>query len=120
MLDLSKYCLEIQDSILAAVKKINTNRRQFVMIVDGASHLLGILTDGDVRRALLQGLTVDDCVDKVMNPKPLTAPIGISKEQAKIIMSDGDVRQLPLVDRDQNVVKVLFLDELKGGQEKKI
>jgi dTDP-glucose pyrophosphorylase len=118
MLDLSKYCLEIHDSILVAVKKINANRRQFVMIVEETSRLLGILTDGDIRRGLLQGLTVEDCVDKVMNPNPLTAPIGISQEQAKIIMSDDEVRQLPLVDKDHNVVEVLFLDELKGGARK--
>lgn len=45
-----------------------------VLIVDDDEHLLGIMTDGDVRRGLLRGITIDDAVESIMVRDPVTLP----------------------------------------------
>lgn len=48
------------DTLLNALKKINENKKQFLCIISRQDRLLGTLTDGDIRRALINGASVDD------------------------------------------------------------
>ena len=45
-------------SILQAMRKIDENRLRFVIVVDNNDYVLGILTDGDVRRQLINGASL--------------------------------------------------------------
>lgn len=41
------------------------------LVVDKSNKLIGIVTDGDVRRAILKGIALDDTVNKIMNCHPI-------------------------------------------------
>ena len=53
-----------------AMKKINISNFRFQIVVDANNKLLGTISDGDIRRSILNGVDLDDCVLKCMNNKP--------------------------------------------------
>ena len=94
------------------------------MVVDEQSHLLDILTDGDVRRALLAGEDLNAPVtvlrDQKTNlgqPPPVTAPVGTGHSSLLHLMQERSVRQIPLLDRDQRVIELVTLTELFPNED---
>lgn len=63
LIDLYKYSISQESSILEALKKIDANKRGFVVVVDIDQTLLGILTDGDLRRQLIRGSALTDQIE---------------------------------------------------------
>ncbi|MGE5605234.1 MAG: CBS domain-containing protein, partial [Bacteroidota bacterium] len=59
-----------EKSIRDAIKQLNENRMQILVVVDGESKLLGTVTDGDVRRTILNGVNLEEPVDRIMNKNP--------------------------------------------------
>jgi dTDP-glucose pyrophosphorylase len=89
------------------------------LVVDGERHLLGTVTDGDVRRAILAGVDLDQPVAKLLEqprpPKsasPLTAAVGTPDSKLLQMMADSGLRHVPLVDDTGRVEDVAVLDEL--------
>ncbi len=91
--------------------------------MDDDGRLIATITDGDIRRGLLVGLTLDaPIVDllpikaRMPNPKAVTAPVGCDPDVQRCVMQERGVRQLPLVDGDGIVVDVVTLRDLMPEQ----
>lgn len=54
-----------------ALEVINEQASQVVLVVDDENHLLGVVTDGDIRRALLKNLGLEVALSEIMNLSPL-------------------------------------------------
>jgi dTDP-glucose pyrophosphorylase len=94
-----------------ALEAITKNVRQAVVITDVDGRLVGLVTDGDLRRAILRGIPLDGVVADIMNPTPVTAPPAQSRTAALELMLARRVRHLPIVDANRRLVDVLFLEE---------
>ena len=99
------------DSLRHTIGVMDSNRRQFALVVDDSGRLCGLVTDGDIRRALLRGATVDSATTEVMNPTPRTAPEGSTNQQLFDLMTDAGVRHMPLVTSHGVVTGYATLDE---------
>ena len=99
-------------SLKEVVETMTKNSRQIAAVVDDAGRFVGLVTDGDVRRALLRDATMAEPVERVMNRTPTTAPPEITRAEALALMQRRVIRHLPLVDRDQRLVGMLMRDEL--------
>lgn len=97
--------------LLEAIRAIDRSKIQ-IALVEREGRLVGTLTDGDVRRALLAGAALDFRVEQVMNPSPITAPEGITNEAALAIMRRHSIHQLPVVNADYRVVDIVLIDDL--------
>ena len=60
-----------------AVRIIEETRKTIAVVTDDAGRVIGALTDGDIRRALLAGRELSDSVTEAMNPSPWAAPIPV-------------------------------------------
>jgi len=96
--------------ILQALQRIEKGAAQIVLVVDEAGRLLGTVTDGDVRRAILKGVVLSASVAQVMNTQPTTALVGISQDAAIALMRGRRLHQLPIVDHECRVVDLMTLD----------
>lgn len=94
-----------------AIRRIDESAQQMAMVVDADDRLLGMVTDGDVRRALLRGLGMDAPVAEVMNAHPRSLPIGASRAAQIAEMQRASIRQLPLLDEGGRVVALSMLAE---------
>ncbi|MED0658394.1 nucleotidyltransferase family protein [Bacillus smithii] len=99
-------------SIIETMKNIDNTAAQIALVVDNDFRLLGTVTDGDIRRGILRGISLDDQVTKVMNKNPITMKKGTSKQAIKKIFQEKKLRQLPILNKNNQVVDVIFSDVL--------
>ena len=61
------YCVLSGAIVKDAIKILNAQKGKIVIVLNSENVVLGTITDGDIRRALLDGITVDYPVENVMN-----------------------------------------------------
>ena len=86
-------------------------------VCDEQRKLLGIVTDGDIRRALMQKQSLYEPCLSIAGKHPLTAPEGISLFDALHLMNHGKtflVHHLPIVDREGHLVDLLLRSDLQN------
>jgi dTDP-glucose pyrophosphorylase len=93
---------------------ITKSGKQLALVVDADGRLVGLATDGDLRKAILRGVSLEAPVEQAMNATPLVAERNLSSGAALVLMRRRSIRQLPLVDAERRVVDLLFLDDLVG------
>ena len=101
-----------ETSILDAVKAIENGGIQAVLVVSPDNVLLGVATDGDVRRGILHGFGLDKPVSAIMNPQPSTLRAPASREQAAVLMARGHIRQVPVLGERGRIIGVHHIDHL--------
>lgn len=101
-----------------AIALIDRTGLQAALVADADGTLLGILTDGNVRRAILAGKGIDVPVSAVMNAQPVTAPASMAREEMLALMRRGILHHLPIVDEGNRLVGLVTLDELVGATER--
>jgi len=84
-------------SVEEALRHMNA---EVALIVDASGRLTGILTDGDIRRALLSGADLRSPVSTVMTKGPMTVREGVSRERLVGFMLSKKIRHLPVVDEE--------------------
>ena len=103
--------LQIDSDIHAAIKNLNESGMQIVLINDKSGKLVGTISDGDIRRGLLDGLELSDRVDKVMRLEPFVVNDSIPKEAAIQLMIANNIRQIPIIDSSQKVIGMHLWEE---------
>jgi len=99
-------------SILTALRIIDQGAVQIALIVDSERKLMGTVTDGDIRRALLRGVSLEAPVSEIMNRQPRTAKHDMDKEAILSVMQYLNLRQFPVLDAEGRVVRLELLDDL--------
>jgi len=106
-------------SIRQAILQIERNRQGIVLVVDENEKLLGTITDGDVRRATLAGISLETSLTELMvrkrdpaYPVPVTALAGSDSIEILQIMRKRSVRHVALVNQQSRVVGLSTMDEL--------
>ncbi|MGI2201453.1 nucleotidyltransferase family protein [Shewanella baltica] len=85
-------------TILEALEVINREALQIALVINEDHHLIGVVTDGDIRRALLRNLSLTDSIATVMNTNPTVAQIGTHRKQLIDLMESKGILAVPLVD----------------------
>lgn len=100
-------------SLMDAVLAIEVSCRRMAVVVARDGHLLGTLTDGDIRRHLLAGGSLEAPVSKAMNPHPHTVEIGSPDGYIKDMMRRGNVIAMPLLDKTGKFLRLVHLMDLE-------
>ena len=98
--------------IQKAIKIIDINSQQIALVVDRDRILLGTVTDGDIRRGILKGISLDQSVDKIMNSHPVTIPEINDAKSILNIMKVNKLHHLPVVDDTGRLIGFEKLDDL--------
>lgn len=99
-----KTLINSNATLRQAIETINKAALQIALIVNNDRKLLGTLTDGDVRRALLKNITLDTPVVQVMNAKPKTGEKSWTKSKILDMLQQNKLLQLPLLNSHGQVI----------------
>lgn len=99
-------------SIREAIQVLDKSAKQIVLVVDKNNRLVGTVTDGDIRRSILKGMSLEEPTQKIMNPDPTVAMIDESRESILALMQRKGLHHIPLVDENRCVIGLETLDEL--------
>ena len=109
--EIKNLILSPKDNILKAMQRLNRDGPKFQIIVNEKNKLLGTITDGDIRRSIMQGATPASLVVKCMNKNPAKGNIKLSKSHGKLLESVPSlIKFLPIVDSN-NILKYVLLSE---------
>jgi len=112
---LEKVLISPLISISEAVPIFDRAGMGVLLLCEGDRKLVGVLTDGDIRRAILHNLSFEKPCSKVASPNPVIAPPDISSAEALHLMNHSRnfvVNHLPLVDKEGRVVGLLLRRDL--------
>jgi dTDP-glucose pyrophosphorylase len=84
-----------------ALQLIDSESLRIALVVDDELRLLGVVTDGDVRRGLLNNLSLSSPVSYVMNKNPLTAKLGTTRKDLVRSMEGAKLLAIPLLSGDK-------------------
>ncbi|WP_338778594.1 nucleotidyltransferase family protein [Metabacillus sp. FJAT-52054] len=111
MKDWNHVAVSPYTTILQTMEVIDRSSLQFSVVTDEEGRLLGTVTDGDIRRGLLNGLPLSTTINLVMNQKPTYAyAYEYQVYKCKLLEVKG-VQQLPIVDQDKKIQHILFSKE---------
>jgi dTDP-glucose pyrophosphorylase len=85
---------------------------QAAIVVDEKNKLLGMVTDGDIRRGILGGVGLEEPVERVMNKEPTTVLSGADEQIILSVMKNKKIHQVPVVDEEKRVIGLEILDEI--------
>ena len=101
-----------------AAELLTANSLRIVLVVDNENRLLGTVTDGDIRRALMTGNTMTAPVMTVMQKDPIAMAQGESRQQALQIMREKDLLHLPVLDSNGVVVGLETVRDLLFAKQR--
>lgn len=115
MQKIGKYTIEQNSKIIEALAKINefsAGQALVLFVLNEKSQIIGSLTDGDIRRALLAGINVDEKVTRAMN-KDFHCIKNILDFQKIKTMKENDIKIIPQVTEDNKIIKIIDLKSIK-------
>jgi dTDP-glucose pyrophosphorylase len=118
MKDWRKTLIVPSTPIMEAIRLIDASSLQIALVVDEKSRLLGVVTDGDVRRAILNGVSLDNPVQLIMCRDITTANKLASREELLNLMKKKDLKHMPLVDENGSIVDLKMIIDLIDAPKK--
>jgi len=115
---LDQVTVSPQQSVLQVMECIDHSAKGIALVLDEHRHLFGTVTDGDIRRAILAGMDLELPISELLRQRQtafgsaITAPPGTDDPALLHLMSEHDVRHIPIVDEQGCVTDVAFLTEL--------
>ena len=101
--------------IVQAMKKLGQTGEKCLIVVDSNKKLLGTITDGDIRRAILKGLNIDQNIKSIYSNKPVV----LRKEKYSLKEAKNLLRIhqniLPIIDKNNFVIDYLSWEKVFGA-----
>lgn len=99
-------------SIFETMEIIDKSAFQIALVVDEKDKLMGIVTDGDIRRAVLRRQSLDEPITSIMNKKPVAVQAGQERHAVIAKLQDHGLSQAPVVNQDGTVIDLVLLKNL--------
>lgn len=112
--------LEINENstIQDALKKIDSNHKGFVLVTNDDGAIIGISTDGDIRRKLLENFTINDKIIHCANQNFVSATLETPKE-ILLKQLDHKIKAIPVLDSFNKLITIVTKDHIpQKGEEK--
>ena len=87
-----------------AIKNLDDSKLKIILVISSDSSFVGTITDGDIRRGLLKGLSLTDGVDLVVKKDSISVSEDTQLESVNQIMESKKIYQIPIVDSRSRVV----------------
>ena len=110
--DFKSLQIKSSASLTDAIKVIDGGQVQIALVVDDNRRLIGTITDGDVRRALLRGESLETPVERIMFRSFRALTASSTEEEALAFMRRETLHQIPVLDEQGRVVRIFLLEEL--------
>ena len=100
------------------IEAITEGSLQIALVVDSDNKLLGTVTDGDIRKAILAGKDLSIPAAEAMRREPITSAAKTPRAAILKLMREKRIHQMPLLDELGRVVDVLTVDDMIGALQK--
>lgn len=106
----SIFVINKNATIKEAMEVISLNHKGAVVVVDEKNKVVGVLSDGDIRRALLREASLITPVEKVMNVNYIFYQKGMKETPEEIFKKHIGVTILPVIDKKHKLIDVIIIN----------
>lgn len=99
-------------SIRKVIEIIDSGARGIALLVDEYGKLVGTITDGDIRRSILKGISLEGSVENVVHYNPISVNQSMTREEIKDIFIKKAVKVMPVVDDNSRVVDLISINDI--------
>lgn len=103
--------LKDKGKIKDVINSLNISSSQVVIIEHSDNSFKGIITDGDLRRSMLDGYTLEDDFQPIVNTNPITVSEGVNENKVLEIMMKNDIHQIPII-KNKKIIGLHTIDNL--------
>lgn len=112
MIDMSMFVAGVDATIIDSLKKIDTNKKGFLIIENIEGKVVGTLTDGDIRRAFIKGIGIEAPISSVYTRQfqYLRKEDGLTK--ATELFKNNAIRFLPIIDGNGKLINIITKNQM--------
>lgn len=115
-----KFTITADATVKNTMKKMDSGATKTLIVVDkGGKKMVGVISDGDVRRHLLGNGELSDKIVNCYNKNPIKFIDEFEKEEARRIMLDRKIEAIPVVSKDNILKEIIFWDDIFDKRTKK-
>tara|TARA_Y100001970_G_scaffold53704_1_gene68081 strand:- start:20939 stop:22030 length:1092 start_codon:yes stop_codon:yes gene_type:complete len=115
-----KQCLIQKDTtLIKLIENLNFTGVKIALVINKSGKFIGTITDGDIRKGLLRGLSLNSKIIPLVNKNPVFVNKEIKKELAIKIMRENYIDHIPLIKKDKTPFGLYFLNDLLRRSQKK-
>lgn len=112
MLSIDKIIVPENSTLRNVMSVIEKGKLKVAIVVDKKKKLKGIITDGDIRRALLSNIAIDDLITEILIKKPIVCNASSSKDEILKTAIENQVYQIPIIDNDGILIGLEIIDDI--------
>ena len=122
---INQMCVTQNSTIEQALIAIDRNAQGICFVVDASECFIGVITDGDIRRCLLNGFDLGTQVNKIVNTKALALAYDTPSEEIQKRFTDK-IKHIPLLDKEKRIIdyacvhrlhRIPVMEPFLGGNE---
>ena len=114
-----KNLFKSNNSIINAIKKINSLNLKFLIIINDRRSVVGTITDGDLRRAIVNKNLITDNISRIMNKKFIFIKKNIDNDFGQLILKKKSINVLPVLNLKKKIKYLIVPDEDINANETK-
>lgn len=108
--NLDKYTINLNLSMNSTMEKIDKGGIGFIVCVNQNNEVIGILTDGDIRRAILRGINLQEQICNIMNKEFYFLEFDYDKDKAKKIFKNTGANRIPVL-KNRKLIDIIIKEE---------
>jgi len=120
MRDIKELLIREDNTIKEALKQIDFGGKKIVFVVDCNNRLIGSVSDGDIRRAILNNISLDNHVEQIINKNPKSVFEADPILTVKSLMLKHRIEVIPQLNIKYEIVDILFWDQIFGPVHERI
>ncbi len=113
MKDIAEYKVLDTSTIKEAIRQMDKGGIGFCVCIDNQKKVVGVISDGDFRRAVLKGLNLEDSVENIVNRNFTSLPIDHSRKELEDMFLNTVVQQVPIIE-DGRLIDIITADIFFG------
>ena len=104
------YFINQNEKIYNALNYLNNNQDKCLVVIDKKNKLVGTLTDGDIRRSILKGVSFKQSIKNIINKKPFFIKLKKSQKKKEIHIAKSVFKNysvIPVVDSKKILIRII-------------
>lgn len=112
---IKEICISHEASIISALKQMDAIRHKLLIVIRDEK-FISLLSIGDIQRAIIKGVDMNSLISTILREKTKVASVNDDMEVVKATMKERSNEYMPIVDDDNNLVDVIFWEDLFESQ----
>lgn len=112
MTNMDMFVAKSDATIIESLKKIDSNKKGFLIVEDFSGRVVGTLTDGDIRRAFIKGCGIDCSISSVFTRHFQYLRIQDGLKRATELFKNSAIKFLPVLDDEEKLLNIITKNQM--------